>query len=257
MSESYFARPAISNSAMKEIIRSPAHFIQWVQDLPESSRKPHFRIGQALHHRILDEGKEDRIRLFHGTKSASTFTSAAGKAFLDINHPQFICLTPDELAVVDGMEKSVRAEKRIMSLLRAGMKEVELYWREPVRYQKDDGFPVWLDAKAMLDCLAPSYIIDLKTTADDLTWFKRNAEKFYEIQASWYQHAAFVHDGIMRPFFFVGVETKPPYGVRIFEVGPEFLKRGEIKWKTAIETYAKCMAEGEWPGYNNDLIEVI
>ena len=250
MSESYFARPAISNSAMKEIIKSPAHFIEWVQGLPENSRKPHFRIGQALHHRILDEGKEDRIRIFHGSKSASTFQSAAGKAFLDINHPQFICLTPEELETVEGMEKAVRAEKRIMALIRGGMKEVELYWDEPTLR----GFQ---PAKAMLDCLGNTYIMDLKTTSEDIEWFAKNARRFYEIQASWYQHAAFVYDGILRPFYFVVVETKRPHGVRMFEAGPDFLKRGEIKWKTAIEVYAKCMAEGEWPGYNNDLIEVI
>jgi hypothetical protein len=69
---------------------------------------------------------------------------------------------------------------------------------------------------------------------------------------------AFTHlDGILRDFYFVVVENQPPFGVKLWKVSDESLFEGELQWKAAIETYKKCLDEGLWPGYNNDLIEEI
>lgn len=247
MSEAYFAHPGVSNSMMKQIIRSPAHYIQWIRELPEASKKAHFRIGTALHHRLLDEGKPDRILIFDGTQ---TFKSKAGDAFLEKHHPQFICLTPDEMETVKGMEASIRADPRIMALINAAEREVEIYGEEETIYGTQK-------TKAMLDCLGSSYILDIKTTSDDLYWFPKDARRLYKIQAPWYQHMAWRRDGILRDFYFIAVETKPPYGHRIFKVGQQTLDEGTAMWKQALEIFARCTYEGVWPCYNNDLIEEI
>lgn len=247
MSEAYFAHPGISNSAMRQIHRSPMHFIEWVKELPEASRRPHFRIGTALHYRLLENNDPEKIKIFEGTK---TFQSKAGEAFLDMHHPQHICLTREELEQVEGMEKVIRADTRIMALIEAGLKEIEIYGHEITAYGK-------IPAKAKVDVIGPGYILDLKTTSDELhDGWKRKARDQYCIQGAWYTHMAYAHyDGIERDFYLVAIETKPPHGLRMLKMKSETLEMGRMRFENAMDLYAKCLAEGVWPGYNNDLIE--
>lgn len=249
MSDRYFAHPGISNSAMRQIYKAPAKFIEWIKGLPEASREPHFRIGTALHYVLLEDPKGEKFKIFEGTK---TFQSKAGDAFLDMYHADYICLTREELEIVKGMEASIRSEPRIMRLIDAGQKEIEIYGHEMTEHGK-------IPSKAKLDVLGPNYILDIKTLRDEIhpgTIKKMRDE--YCLQGAWYSHMAYTNvDAEDRDFFLIAIEKKPPYCFRFLKMRPETIEEGTRRWKIAIETYSKCLSTGQWPGYNNDLIEEI
>lgn len=238
MSQAYFARDALSNSGIKQLLKSPAHFRYWT-DNPKTDSAA-LRIGRALHELILEPAKTT-IAVFNQGKSLA---SKAGEAFIEAL-PGAIHLTQDEWVTVRAMADSVLSHEKIVSLLGRCQTELQIYGQEPSAFGP-------IDSKAMIDAIAPGLILDLKTTGDDACDFPFAARRYrYDIQAAWYRHMAYTHlDGKLRDFYFIVVEKNPPFGVLIFQAGDEFLSKGLEKCQEAIEIYGQCKALNHWPAYD-------
>lgn len=241
MSKAYFARDALSNSGIKEILKSPAHFRHWSDNPKEASSA--LRMGQALHAMVLQPGQRP-IQVFTGTK---TFNSKAGEQFLAA-YQDDICLTADEADVVHAMHASLCRETKIMRLLDSCLKEVEIYGQMQTEFGA-------IDTKIMADALNQRSIFDLKTTeksAQDFVWEARKWK--YDIQAPWYVDRAYDHDGFRRDFYFIVCEKKPPYGVLMYQASESFLQFGRESCLKAAEIYGRCKALKLWPSYDTNEI---
>ncbi len=247
----YFQHPGVSSTALKHMHITPAHYVSYIKSQQDEHEKAALRMGTAVHHKILDVDLPNRIKLFNMTK---TFNSKAGDAFLEEHGKNWICLSEEEHEHVMGMTKAIWAESRIMKLIRAAKTEVEIYGKEITPYGE-------VQTKAKPDVLGNGYIMDIKTTGDMAYNFPRKfrwAPLFYQVQAAWYEHMAYTHvDAQRRDFYWIVVESKPPYGVKLFQAKPETMAEGKMMYEKALEIYAKALHEGQWPGYNNDYIEAI
>lgn len=247
----YYKVDALSNSGIKEIIKSPAHFKLWT----ETPKKPTdaMRVGTALHSYVL-EGRRN-FPIYSG--ETKTLNSKAGAAFLAY-HPDG--LTMDEFIQVRCMGEAVLAEKKLASIIEASKREVEIYGHEMVQIVCEDGTEDWvkIPVKAKPDIMSPTAILDIKTTSECALLFPYQVRKYnYDVQSHWYPYMAErFHDGRSRDFYFIVVESFAPFGVVMFKAD-ESRRSGEKKCGTGVQLYASCKTSNRWPSYNtNDILAV-
>jgi hypothetical protein len=243
MSKTYFSHEALSNSGIKQILKSPRKFRYWTDT--EKADSSDFRIGRALHNIVL-EPERPRILLYDQTQ---TFQSKAGQAFLAAN-PDSICLTADEYATVSGMAESIASNHSVSRLIAScPVREAEIYGQELTAFGP-------IKSKAMVDAMSSGLILDLKTTRDDPGDFLWTGKRFgYDIQAAWYRHMAYTHvDGNMREFVFIVVEKNPPYEIALYQTKPETFEKGWEKCAEGIEAYGQCMSLNRWPARDTSVL---
>jgi len=238
----YYSVDALSNSAIKQIHQSPAHYKVWA----ETKRQPSdaMRIGTALHSYVLDGIRN--FPIYGG--ATKTLNSKEGRQFL-MTYPNG--LTYEEYLAVKSMGESILSVELLAGIIKRSKRELQIYGSE----LSSDGLKV--PVKAMLDSVTDAAILDLKTTSDPATRFPYAVKSYsYDIQAAWYLHMAKTHyDGREdRSFYFVVVESFAPYGVLIYEAKPETIASGWDKCKAAIDVYAHCKTWNRWPGYDTNTI---
>lgn len=114
-----------------------------------------------------------------------------------------------------------------------------------------------VQCRAMLDWLRDDLqtIDDLKTTSDaSPRGFQRKVWTLrYDIQAAFYLRAVAVYlfgRDVIRPRFrWVAVETEYPYLVTIHEMSKAASENADARVDQAIDLWARCLAEDDWPGY--------
>jgi len=129
-----------------------------------------------------------------------------------------------------------------------GMTQVPMYWVE----YADDWTPV--QCRGLLDSLEGLRIRDLKqTTSLAGRDIGRTIERLgYDIQCAAYRSGLerCVQDAFGRVTFeWVFVEDSMPHCVRLVRPAGSMLELGRARWRYAINTWARCINSGMWPGY--------
>ena len=230
----YHKSPALSASGAKLILKSPAHY-RWAMDHPSTS--PVFNLGHAVHSAILG-GRDIAILGCDDYKSKAAREERDGY-FAAGATP----LTRPEWAQVRAMADAVLSHPLAAALFTDGQPELSLFTHDDVTGVELRTRPDWIGRT----------IVDLKTTVNaNPADFDRIAWTYhYEQQAAWYLDEV-ARAGIMPDedrLLFVNVEKSPPYLVSVTELDAEALRIGRERNREAIETFARCVATGEWPGY--------
>ena len=196
--------------------------------------------GTAAHAIFLrGENTIDRIPFdTYATKAAKEMRDAAlaaGRIPLKQNKYD------DVMRLVEVLEK-LRATTGYFTKGRA---EQTLIWRVG---------PVW--CRCMVDWLPddPSEpLLDLKTTgsrARSSAWSRSCFDKGYDMQSVLYcEGAAELREGVVSSMQFVVCETKPPFGIKRFELSPTALEVGIERVNYARNKWAHCLSENDWPSY--------
>ena len=129
-----------------------------------------------------------------------------------------------------------------------GKAEQTLVWREGIEWAR--GKVDWLPDEP------EAYLWDLKTVsglADTQTW-SRSAYNFgYDMQSVYYcRGAECVRGEPPMGMKFCVVETKPPYGIRVFEFSPAAIEDAYEQVTHAIALWARCRETAIWPGYSDE-----
>jgi hypothetical protein len=147
----------------------------------------------------------------------------------------------DVLRLVDVLEK-MRASTGYFT---KGKPEQTIVWKAG---------DVW--CRCMVDWLPddPSAaLLDLKTTggrARSSTWSRGCFDKGLDLQAVMYSEgAAVLRDGEVPSMQFIVAETRPPFGIRRFELSPDAIEIGQQRLLFARAIWQQCMAEKHWPTY--------
>ena len=243
-------RGSLSCSGAKLLLppSCPAKFRQRMDNPPPAKR--HFEFGHLVHLLVLGIGvptveiDADNYR----TKAAQEQRDAAraeGKIPVLVGadaNDEFGA----ELAKAQAMADSVRAHPEAGELFRRGHPEKSLYWTDPETGVRLRARADWLTLiNERLTC------VDLKTAASvyrpDLERaFWKNG---YYLQNAWYVRLLTEIKGSEPDFAFVCVEKEPPYLVEVVRYEPEDVAEGHRLNRIAINTFARCIETGEWPGY--------
>ena len=208
--------------------------------------------GQAYHTLAFGVGPE--IALIPDgvlAKNGATSTTAA-KEFID--NARYEGRIPLKAAAIERLEAMVavlRADPIFAAASKTGKPEQSFFWQ--------DLYGVW--CRGRVDWLPDPgkgrlIVPDLKSaeTAHPGEFGRVAAKNFgYAQQADWYLRGLrAVGAGDKRSVFvFFPQEKKPPYLVQPIQLDAESMRVGEILNDRALETYARCVETGTWPGYHD------
>lgn len=237
----YHAHPALGSSRLREILRSPAHF---KANLPRESAALDF--GSLVHTLVLEPHAFDERYVVVPNINGATKEGKAQKAALASETRTVV--NGEVMAEASACATSIMSH-RVYQQIRDAQVEHTVFWTD-----KETG----IECKARFDVLGP-LLVDLKTTRDaSPKGFQRAIATYgYHIQAAHYMAGAIANGMEPRGFLFACVETSPPYLPAGYLMGNPTLEQGERERREALLTYAQCLSEDRWPGYNDDRIEVI
>ena len=250
-----------SSSALKKLLRSPAHYKAYLNatDSDTSARK----FGRAVHALLLEP------HVFDETFAVWSEGRRQGFKYEDFvyRNPGKTILTEDEFH---------RATEAAISLRNTPLFPLKL-WLEGVAASgelakidpaKTEFTIFWTDEETGIQCKAridahnrfPNPIaVDVKTTDDARTesymyqFFKLD----YDLQAAHYTAALKAFYGVEFPFFHAVVEGNDPYATNFIGLTPEVMANGEDKRRDALRILKKSMVEDEWPAYGYSGIQVL
>lgn len=245
-SEIYHAHDSISNSGLKLIARSPAHYkFQERKDSPSRN----LVIGSALHMAVLEPDLYKRTYL---NSNSDDRRSKHYKELADKYGGEFV-LTADESARVDGISRSVWDMYKNEFLYLPGKNELS-------------GFSIdhetGVTCRHRFDRLTDSGIgIDLKTTIDARPdAFSRSIQNYgYHMQAAFYSDQyEWITGNRLEEFVFLVVESSSPYACKAYTLNQESIDIGRDIYRKCLNDYAKCRNSGIWPAYDiNGMVDEI
>lgn len=209
--------------------------------------KKEFDLGTAAHMLALGAGTE--LVVIPGerwdTKEAKTKVAQARLAGK-------VPLKERDMDVVLAMAEKLKEHPLALALFDNGRPEQSLFW-------VDDESGIW--RRARLDWLPTELhgrmiIPDYKTarSAEPEQFAKSAADYGYHQQHPWYTDAVEALGLAEDPaFLFVVQEKTAPYLVTICQLHAEDVRIGRMLNRRAITTYARCVEQGRWPGYSDDV----
>lgn len=243
--DEYFGRPnCYGSSDLKKVLKSPAH------TLIESKTTKAMDRGSLVHQCLL-------LGLKPVVKPKFDMRTNVGKAASELwdeenQHPeQTICSAADYEIVMRAMD-AVHSHPAA----RLALQHTSSVMEQPGIVSEGD-----FELRIKPDIRNPDLaaIFDLKTISDASgdNFARQATNLMYWMQAALYLDVAkrlepqrYAH------FFFIVLETNPPFGCRVFDVDSTGLDLGREQYQLAVETIKRCRTTKKWPAYSSE-IEVL
>jgi len=234
MSDRWWAERKVRFSYLKNIAKSPAHYLAGLKGGRQTGP---MRLG-SLVDCILFGGKQPVV--YAGRRQGKAWDQ-----FREENQDKDI-VSLDEYATANAMVEAIRADPHASRVLE-GERRCEINWRYLGR-----------DCQSHPDVLNPScWVTDLKTCATaQPDRFRGSALRYgYHVQLASYQLACEAA-GIPVPpeAYLVTVESAEPYPVVVHQLTERALEQGRKIWRTWFEQLLMCEAAGHFPGYSQSVV---
>lgn len=242
----YLDIPATSISGLKELRRSPLHYLHRKQNPKAPS--PAMVFGTAAHCAVLEPERFERDYVVWDRRTDSGASAPRrGKEW-----EKFCAELPDgaeiitvsEAAACRALQAAVRGDPVAAPYLASGMPEVVAQWEL-------DGHA----CKGRFDWLTEidgqSVLVGLKTTRDVAPRpFAATAARLgYHLQWAWYADGYELVTGRENPRVVeIVVEADAPHAVVVYDVAPDVLEQGRTEYARLLELYRECKAADSWPG---------
>ena len=236
----YTGIKAVNWSSLKLLATSPLLY-RWRQDHPEPD-KPAWVIGRAVHTAVLEPDQLwERYVIWEGGrrygKKWDAFLAEAELAEREV-------LREQDMHEVHAMADAVHDHEEASRVLTGGRAEETVTWTDE---------RTRLECKGRLDFIAPTRLVDLKTTRDvDPRGFGRAAARYgYHGQLAYY-HDGGIAAGVLppdaEPPLIVAAENQPPWDVAVYRVEREALEAGRAWYRSLLGQLLASMEADWWPG---------
>lgn len=241
-----------SNTALKLVRRSPAHYKAWIDGTLPSEDTPALAFGRAFDCALLTPDVFERHYIERPDFGDLRLKDnrAAKKAF-DAEHDGLTPVSFDDMLTIRNMIESIKRHPLAGTMVRDGQPQMTLSWKD-----KESG----LRCKSRLDYYVRSLamIVDVKT-CDDASeeGFRKAVAKYgYATQDALYRAAAAELGLPITHFVFLAVEKAPPYAVATYTLDAEAIGLGYSRVRRDIETLAHCIRSNRWPAYREAIVEL-
>ena len=248
-SREYHALDRLSQTGIKAMLRSPAHFKAWHDAAATFVPTPQMQFGTVLHALLLEPEKIGEVAVVlpddtpdKRTKEGKVWWSAFGSA-----NAGKIILTTDEWKRAEATCISALAHPEVAAILDASDREVTMLWDEQ---------NVLCKARADLREGLGAYIADVKTAIDaSRDGFQKALWNFrYDLQGAFYTRASRETTSVEpRAFIIIAVETFPPFACAVYQIAPRAIVAAQNDIEHALKLYEKCKREDEWPAYGGGI----
>lgn len=245
------AEPGISSSGLRLLDKkTPLHYYDTSYLNPDRFKQPvkdHFEFGRACHALLLGEefagkyivrpDKWDDWR----TKDAKEWRGEKQALGLGI-------LTPDQYGALVSICKMLESQPQVMAGCLQGHVEHSILWRDHIT-------GVWLKSRPDILPVADAMAVDIKTTTDASPEAVQKActEYGYPIQGALMEMGMkAVLNIAMTDFWICWIEKQRPYAVNFTPVDREWIHWSKRELRRAIDTFARCVENNEWPGYEQE-----
>lgn len=236
---------SIANTLLNE---SPLH--AWSEH-PKlgNQRKPATKAmdkGQLLHKLVLGEGAEIEVI------EADNYRTKLAQEIRDRAIEQHrVPMLAREHADIMGALETIQNNIRAFGVHLDGQSEVGIEWTEA-------GKDADVLCRCRIDHLTGSTIIDVKKTqsAHPKAAARSVITYGYHVQQAAYTNAL----AALKPelagaidYILLFIEVEPPYAVLPARLDGALKQMGEMRWRSAVLAWERCLATGHWPSYSEGI----
>lgn len=262
--DEYHQLTAFSNSDLKLIARSPAHYKASKTEQKEPT--PALIAGRILHCAILEpENFHSRFvvvpedaprRPSSAQRDAKKPSEDTIRAILWWDEWNLQTKGKQEIKHEDQLEytaiaNNIRSHPELVGFLKDSLTEQTFIANDPVT-------GVQLRCRADLVCTINGYrvVIDFKSAEDARRgYFERacfnygyfHQEAFYRDVIEWSGY------GKVDLFLFAVFEKEAPYAVKLYQSTATAVDRARTSYRQSLNLAAECLANNEWPNYSTDI----
>lgn len=244
--DAYANHPGLSQSGAKELLRSPRHFLEYL-NRDRTEQTPAQRLGSLIHLATLQPRVYDATivvapdcdkRTKEGKEIYAAFQSSLKDGQEAISQKDSDLVTAVSVAARAGLDKLMKdydGETMITELPMVG---------------RVNG----TDIKGRLDAIITTkdgrkIVVDVKTTMDAGTPFVRDiANYMYHLQGAWYTTLAHAD-----AFVILAVEKDAPNEWACYTLDEEAKQKGLALMNTAIDAFRACNTFKQFPGYPKEV----
>lgn len=281
--EKYLEAPGESSSALKEVLKSPRHYLIYKNEDLHSKDESHFTLGTFIHSAFLEPGKFAKVKVLpaDGNKSSKAGVARLIQYYwelLEMSPDSFLpemkfedmkellfdlettakkrgytFIDPDMMKVVNVIRSSYKMYGGgiIPKLIANGRTEVSMYGKDA-----STGLKVKIRPDCMLleEQVGANIILSVKTTsATSVDAFMRDAAKYrYHMAEGMYLQVASEITG--RKFtgtLMLVAQTVIPYQCFLLWFDAEDLSCGKYLYNQAIDIVKQCKDNNSWPGFES------
>lgn len=248
-SDVYHARPEMSASKVKAVLRSLAHFKSEFIDEEGKKDTPSLRFGTIVHTALLEPARFMKCHVIEPALNKNTNAFKDWKAAL---HPEAIPLSAGDADAVVRIIHAVKAHPVASSLLAKGIAEHSYFFTEA---------QTGVACKMRPDYLTEDgWIVDIKTAHDASreAFTRAIGQHRYDISAGLYSEGFRTIFGQMpRGYVYVACETDAPYCCAVYVADETVCEKGLEDARRALWLYKHAAERNEWPGYQSTEAENI
>lgn len=239
--------PSVSSTGLRTLFTaSPAHFFvdSYLNPAQEDQTDSEaLTLGRAAHHLLLGEEAFSTQFIVRPEQFDSWRTKASKEWRAEQEADGRTVLVSSQIETIRAMAHALANHPLIQAGILNGDIERSMVWQ-------DRATGVWLKARPDAIPNDSGDFADLKTTCNYGWDLDRDISKMrYDMQA------ALVGMGYreltgreMTSFNFVFIGKAPPYCIEVLELDKQDIERAEADLRTAIETFAWCIAHKTWFG---------
>lgn len=250
--EEYHKSEGLSSSAIKELLRSPAHYhAAYLDPNAEIKTSKSLALGSVAHKYLLEQDT-----FFHEYFVLPPEIDVMNKNrkdyknyIKDVKANGFIPCSIKDYEYAKAMTRNVRSVTELDALLSGGQAEKSFYWID------DETGTL---CKARPDYLSEQFLIDIKTTVHvHPDKFNKTIFDFgYYISSPFYSDGIAHFTGEILPMIFIVIESSPPFTVGLYGLCQDAIDKGRDAYQTALLTYKQCKDKNEWPHWPVDYQEL-
>jgi len=261
--EEYLAVDAMSQSALKELAKSPWHYANRV-DVKETRAMLN---GSLVHCARLEPDALAQRYVVVPDDAPKRPTDAQWAAKKSNESSQFAkdwwtkfgeevagrtIIPADDFAITQLQLAALERDPLIVENMSEGRSEVSVFWIDP-----DTGVYCKARPDYVRLCDDGDVLTDLKSTVDESPQgFGRAAKRMrYDLQQAHYTEGWRIATGRkVKAFCFAAVTSKRPVLAKPYLLPEEFVQRGEDERRELLAIYANCRATDTWPDYGSGYI---
>lgn len=247
--EDYRAMAGISQSMLKPLFKSPAHY---KQQFEEEKKTTDAMVLGSITHLATFQPKlfAEQVIIAPKFDRRKPADKEAEQRFLEENVGKY-CVDQKDYDLALAISDSVKNTETHAELTKSGNAEVCVFSHE-LPYED-----IYLKGKMDWINFDKKIIVDLKTTSQSLDndYVVKNIirDLLYDVQQAMYQ-MLLDHNGLGNyEFIFEFVESKAPHGVRFVKISPAGIKKAKDQLDIGIALLQHCITHNMWTSYTEEI----